>query len=131
MTLFGTFLNPPSPSVWHFFIFDNLFLGLNCFKILKELARKYLLKPYLALWQKVFLPKALKTVFTKAKKYVWHFVERPSKCHVLLNWGTTNIKKNTFYRNTYIFSLCLSCCCSNEIQSNSVITITVITNTRL
>jgi hypothetical protein len=52
-----------SPSVWHFLIFDDWILGLNCFEILNEFKRKYLLKHY-----KVFLSKALKTVFQKAKK---------------------------------------------------------------
>ncbi len=64
MTLFGSFLTPLPPcDIFQFQMTD--FLGLNCFEILNELKSKYLLKPYLALCQKVFLPKALKTVFQK------------------------------------------------------------------
>ncbi len=55
--------------MWHFSIFDDWFLGLNCFEILNVIEGKYLLKPYLALCQKVFLPKALKTVFQKSKMH--------------------------------------------------------------
>ncbi len=49
--------------LWHFSIFDDWFLGLNCFEILNDLERKYLSKPYLALWHNFFLPKAFKTKF--------------------------------------------------------------------
>jgi hypothetical protein len=76
VTLFWHFSDPP-PPVWHFSIFDDWFLGLNCFEILNKFKIKYLLNPYLALWQKDFLPKALKTVFQRAKKEVWHFVDPP------------------------------------------------------
>ncbi len=66
-----------SNNTWHFFgtcdifqFFADWFLGINCFEILNGLGRKYLLKLYLAFWQKVFLPKELNAVFQKAQKYV-------------------------------------------------------------
>ncbi len=83
----GTFL-----TMWHFSIFDEWFLGTNCFEILNELEWKYLLKHYLAWWWEVFFPKAFKTVFHKAKKYVWHFAPPPpSECHVLFEWPLNSI----------------------------------------
>ncbi len=59
---FGTFLTPP-PPVWHFSFSNHWFLVLNCSKTSNELERKYLMQPYLALWQKISGPKALITWF--------------------------------------------------------------------
>ncbi len=44
------------------------FLGLNCSKISNELERKYLMKPYLALWQKNFRSQSIDNRVLKSKK---------------------------------------------------------------
>jgi hypothetical protein len=54
--------------VGYFSILNNLFLGQNCCELFNYLGRKYLSKPYFALWQIFLHPKALKTAFQKAKK---------------------------------------------------------------
>jgi hypothetical protein len=81
---YGTFLT--LPPVWHFSIFADWFY---CFLILNEIERKYLYKTYLALWHKVFLPKALKTVFYKEKK-LCDTLTTPSECHELFEWLLTH-----------------------------------------
>ncbi len=111
----STFLTPP-PPVWHFSIFDDWFLGLNCSKISNELERKFLLGPYLALWQKVSCPKAIIPSFLKQKKVCVTFRRPPPLWVSRIIWMTPYIhthslsQSNTHththtHTHTYIHSL--------------------------
>ncbi len=74
---FGPFPPPPPPHVTFFLFFDHWFSSLICFELQNKYEGKYLWKPVLAVKQNFSPAKALKTVFQRVKKYVWHSVDPP------------------------------------------------------
>ncbi len=64
---FWRFSDPPRMII---LFFKSLIFRPSLIQIFNELERKNLLNPYLAQWQKVLIPKPIKIVFQKTKKYV-------------------------------------------------------------
>ncbi len=62
-SILALFWPPPPPPCDIFIFLNHWFLGINCSEISNELETKYLLKPHLALWQKISYTKQLITVF--------------------------------------------------------------------